>query len=425
MENRLLLSFLFFLLNISVNAQDITFSKDIYPILSKNCIKCHNKKDGVGPFPLETYDDIVKNITLIKYVIENGIMPPWKADTIYRHYKNERILSNSEIDKISSWISSKYQMGERINKINVINGATDLGKPDLVIKPKKPYILKPINEDDFITYIIPVDFGKDKYLRAIEIVPQNKRVVHHCRVDFELTDKYNHLLNSDGYVSTKDLQAIPFPTLKFIGDYVPGISAYKYPQNMGVRLSRKMYMMINIHYSPVTKYEKDQTEVHLFFYKQDTVERDVINQSISLEKNTDAIRKYKIPADSLYTISMTSIPIEYDISIFSIQPHMHLFGKSIKVIAITPSKDSIKLINITKWDFNWQEVYYFNTLIKIPKGSIFYAEAVYDNTVNNPKNPFIPPKTIYFNDEMKSTNEMFEFYLQYVKYKNNDENVRY
>ncbi len=176
-------------------------------------------------------------------------------------------------------------MGERINKINVINGATDLGKPDLVIKPKKPYILKPINEDDFITYIIPVDFGKDKYLRAIEIVPQNKRVVHHCRVDFELTDKYNHLLNSDGYVSTKDLQAIPFPTLKFIGDYVPGISAYKYPQNMGVRLSRKMYMMINIHYSPVTKYEKDQTEVHLFFYKQDTVERDVINQSISLEKN--------------------------------------------------------------------------------------------------------------------------------------------
>ncbi len=122
---------------------------------------------------------------------------------------------------------------------------------------------------------------------------------------------------------------------------------------------------------------------------------------------------------------MTSIPIEYDISIFSIQPHMHLFGKSIKVIAITPSKDSIKLINITKWDFNWQEVYYFNTLIKIPKGSIFYAEAVYDNTVNNPKNPFIPPKTIYFNDEMKSTNEMFEFYLQYVKYKNNDENVRY
>lgn len=402
-------------------AQNSINSKEIASIISKNCMSCHYK-GGPGAITFETTQDIQNNKGLIKYVLENSIMPPWKADPNYNHFRNERVISNQDKETLLTWLKlNKKEINP--SKLTYNKNINELSKPDYTIKPVKPYQLNNNNEDAFITFIIPIDIGEDKMLKAIEIVPSNKKVVHHCRVDFEISDKYNDLLNENGYVQTKKLEGIPYPTLQFVGDYVPGIKPYIYPQHVGFKIYKKMYVLINIHYSPTSIVEYDQTKVNLYFYKNNENIRQAIHNTISIDKTPETIRKFYLPADSVCFFSINSLPIEKDISLFAIQPHMHLFGKSMKIIAITPSQDTINLINIENWDFNWQENYYFKNIIKIPKNSFFYVECIYDNTSTNPRNPFIPPQKIYINEGMKTINEMLEFYIQYIDYKEGDENI--
>lgn len=106
-------------------------------------------------------------------------------------------------------------------------------------------------------------------------------------------------------------------------------------------------------------------------------------------------------------------------SIFAVLPHMHLIGKSTKIIGITPSKDTIKIIDIPEWNFHWQMAYTFKTLQKVPKGTFFYSEVQYDNTADNPHNPSNPPKLVTLGEG--TTDEMMLTFFYYTPYKAGDE----
>lgn len=414
---------MFFLVSTSGQGQVLTFYKNIYPILSKNCISCHSQKNGVAPFSLETYDEVVKNAKLVQYVIDKGIMPPWKADTAYRHFRNERVLTKTEINTIKQWANAGYVKGNYI-KQTPASYSSSLSNPDMVIKLSVPYPIPATNSDLFITYIKQIDLGEDRMLRAIEIVPGNLKMVHHCRVDFDRSSRYISKVDSLGFVNSNDLNAVAdnLPEFSFVGDYVPGISPYIYPEGIGYSLPSKLYVLINLHYSPTAKDEFDQTQVNLYFHKDTTGIRIVnhaiyglklrtlLNQYISLKPNTTDCFKFQTDA------------FENDISLICVQPHMHLIGKSMKIYALSPDKmDTITLCKVFDWDFRWQENYYFDTLIKIPKGYSMAAEACFDNTANNANNPFYPPREITFLGDMKTTNEMMEFYIQYTNHQEGDE----
>jgi hypothetical protein len=112
------------------------------------------------------------------------------------------------------------------------------------------------------------------------------------------------------------------------------------------------------------------------------------------------------------------------ISILTVNPHMHLLGQSFKAYALSPSGDTIRLISIPKWDFNWQYFYTFRKMVKIPKGSTIVAEGVYDNTKANLNNPFSPPQLVRDrNGSMSATDEMFQFIVSYLPYQDGDEKV--
>jgi hypothetical protein len=113
-----------------------------------------------------------------------------------------------------------------------------------------------------------------------------------------------------------------------------------------------------------------------------------------------------------------------DMSILTINPHMHLLGKKFWAYALTPQGDTIPLIRIPKWDFRWQYFYTFKKIVKVPKGSIIRAVGVYDNTARNSKNPFNPPQTVQErNGSMRTTDEMFQFIITYLRYQAGDENI--
>lgn len=131
-----------------------------------------------------------------------------------------------------------------------------------------------------------------------------------------------------------------------------------------------------------------------------------------------------VPPDTIMKVE-TNFTVPQDVSLLTINPHMHLIGRSFKAWATTPSGEEIPLISVPKWDFRWQYFYTFHEMLKVPKGTIIHAEGVYDNTLDNPNNPYDPPKTVVepVNRDMKTTDEMFQFIITFLPYQDGDENI--
>ena len=113
------------------------------------------------------------------------------------------------------------------------------------------------------------------------------------------------------------------------------------------------------------------------------------------------------------------------ISVLTINPHMHLLGKSFLAYAITPDNDTVPLIRINDWDFRWQYAYTFRHMLPLQKGTVIHVEAVMDNTTANRNNPYIPPRTARapLHGHMRTTDEMLQFFVNYVDYKPGDEAI--
>jgi hypothetical protein len=138
---------------------------------------------------------------------------------------------------------------------------------------------------------------------------------------------------------------------------------------------------------------------------------------------SDVVPALVIPPDTVMRF-ITRATIQKDISLVTINPHMHLLGKSFIAYAITPQGDTIPLIRIPRWDFRWQYYYTFRNMLHIPSGSIIVAEGVFDNTTSNPNNPFNPPREISgLQGSMRTTDEMFQLIMTFLPYEPGDENI--
>jgi hypothetical protein len=104
-----------------------------------------------------------------------------------------------------------------------------------------------------------------------------------------------------------------------------------------------------------------------------------------------------------------------------VAPHSHLLSKRWKVWAVKPNGDTIRLVKINDWDFRWQGTYRFTGLQRIPAGSRLMADATYDNTAQNPRNPSSPPVTTQWGES--TTAEMLLTYFDVLPYQAGDENV--
>jgi hypothetical protein len=225
-----------------------------------------------------------------------------------------------------------------------------------------------------------------------------------------------HLLNDDG--SYPDL-------ISSVANYLPGgVSPAGYPDRIGGwKLSRRgAFLLRDIHYGPSPVDTEDQSYFNVFFTDKPPV-RPTMEMQLGTLGISEIIPPLIIPPNEIKTFTTKTV-IDQDISILTVEPHMHLLGKSMKAFAATPDGQTIPLINIPKWDFRWQYFYTFPRMVKVPKGSTIAAIAVYDNTANNPNNPFSPPRTVIgTNGSMRVTDEMFQFILRYLPYKPGDENI--
>jgi len=396
----------------SAHAQTLTFSEDIASIIYSNCTSCH-RSGGIAPFAMESYSDVVANSSLIPYYISNGIMPPWPPDTSYQRYSGERILTQQEIDDISDWISGGMPEGDTSLAPDppVFVAGSEIGVPDLTVQIPT-YTSNATNFDEYVCFSIPINISTIKYLKAIEVIPGNRAIVHHALV----------YLDTSGTIQTDTSGCLGIGGVSLMTGYTPGAGPTIFPStenmSMGMTIYPNSNLVLQLHYPEGTAGLKDSTYVNLFFYPDSVTNvREVYAQAVL--SNWSLV----IPANTIDTFNaeypegVGTIPV--NVSLLTVFPHMHLLGKSIETYAVSATNDTMPLARINNWDFEWQGFYNFKKLMVLTPGSKLYGEAVYDNTTANPNNPNDPPQLVIAGGS--TTDEMFLVYFHWAIYEPGDE----
>lgn len=421
----------------------VTFTEHVAPILYQNCTICH-RPGGNAHFALVTYEQAKLYDASIAYVTKERMMPPWPADPHYTEFVGQRVMSERDIAVLAKWVEQGSAKGpvDKMPDLPKYPEGSLIGTPDMRI-PVQPYMLPANSGDKFLIVKVPYELPRDTFASIIEFMPGRNNVVHHVNGDmvkYEYRKKQNVFdgLRIVDMVNDSTVQMAyaslslanddgTYPTLqRSVVNYLPGVFAQKYPPGIGgYALPRKGAFLLNdLHYGfTADSAVWDSSYINIFFAKTPpnrpvqefqlgTLGVAPVEPDLVLQPNTvkQVYSRYTVPQD---------------ISILTINPHMHLLGKSFKAYALPPGGgDTIRLISIPRWDFNWQYFYTFKKMLKIPKGSTIVAEGVYDNTRNNLNNPFSPPRLVQDRDgSMRATDEMFQLIITYLPYRQGDENI--
>jgi len=397
------------LINVELDAQ--TFSSGIAEIFYNRCTSCH-RTGGIAPFNIGNYQEVVNNVGSIYDAIAQDRMPPWPPDNTYSQLLHSRALTSSEKSTLLDWLNNGMPEGNasETQPPPVFPSGSILGNGDLELQIPTYTSAATAMQDDYVCFSVPTGLLNARKIRAIEVVAGNPGIVHHCLIYIDETGNYQ--TNTSGQCTGP-----VGDSYKLAGGYVPGTVPMVFPNNpalrMGMSITAGSNIVFAMHYPSGSGGQQDSTRVILHFYPEGTTGiREVIANPVIQNW------AFSLPANQITTVNASqNMPV--NISVFSVFPHMHLLGKSIKAYGMHQG-DTIKLINIPKWDFHWQGFYVFQNLVKLPSGSTLYGQGIYDNTSTNVHNPNNPP--IHVGPGLNTSDEMFIFYNHYMPYLPGDEN---
>jgi hypothetical protein len=400
------LSAIWLMAPIPVRADVPTFNRDVAPILWKNCAGCHRPGE-IGPFPLLTYRDAAKRASFLAEVAESRRMPPWKPEPNFGSFHDEQRLTDEEIRRIGAWSEAGAPEGDPkdLKPAPNFSEGWQLGTPDLVLKVPEPFSIPASGRDVYRCFVIPIPIDTDKTVAAVEFRPGNRRVVHHALLFLDNLGAARARDADDpgpGYGSFGGPGILPTGGL---GGWAPGAMPRLLPDGVGKFLRKGSDLVLQIHYHPDGKPETDQSVVGVYFTR--TPARKIVAGVAVRRRDLD------IPAgEARYHAAAQSDPLPADVHVIGITPHMHYIGKEMKVVAQVPDGQTIPLIWIKDWDFNWQGQYQFKSPVDLPKGTVIKLDAYYDNSADNPANPSKPPRRVYWGEQ--TTDEMCLLGVQVV-----------
>lgn len=389
--------------------------------MTTHCTSCHFK-NGYSPFSLENYNDVSKRADFILYVLENKIMPPWTADTTYRSFKNQNVVSKAEIEIFRRWINEGKQEGElsqsqekkSIEFITQFDTTWHFGM-------SRKYKVAQLNQDVFKRFYVKTDIDRDIYASRFEFRPGNTKIVHHSEVFIdtahhllpEMKIPGNEIISGDGY----EQRSSDLSSYNYLTGWLPGELYEEFPSGICAKIPKGSSMYFLMHYSS-TPVEEIDSSVFLIHENMNVGEKRYY-ETIDIHGHSDVSNgPFIIQPDTVVKFHAIK-EINHKISAFSLLVHAHHLAKSVLAYIVTPSNDTIPLIKIPEWNFDWQFVYKFKEFEIIPSGSIVHYFVTYDNTSNNPENPNNPPKKVRYSFE--ADQEMMELFIYYVPYMEGDE----
>jgi len=367
------------------NNSEVTYSKQIAKIFQDRCVECH-RPGQIGPFALQNYEEAVGWAEMIEEVVLDNRMPPWHPDPKFGHFKNDISLSAEEKELISKWVAAGSPEGDPkdLPPAKEYAGSWMMpGGPDAVFHlAEEPVEVQAEGTVPYRYYIVDTNFKEDKWVKVAECMPDNRGVVHHMIV-FLKPPKAS--LSGEG--GGRGGQA----SFGQLCGYAPGTRPHILPDGMAKLIPAGWQLVFQMHYTPNGSPQKDRSSVGVKFVDENTVKYRVatanaINTFFEIPAGDPA---YKVEADRTYG---------RDITLLSVFPHMHLRGKDFHYELTYPDGKKETILNVPRYDFNWQTSYVFSEPMKLPEGTKLHCTAHFDNSEENPANPD-PTKPVRWGDQ--------------------------
>ncbi|WP_395716130.1 redoxin family protein [Prosthecobacter sp.] len=375
-------------------ASSVTYHRDIARIMQANCVECHHS-GGVGPFALDSYDTVIEHAGMIRKQVERGAMPPWFAAALegqmHSPWANDRSLSERDRAELLAWLASDRPKGDLADapKPRQFPSEWSIGKPDAIIASSRAISIKAEGTMPYQHVTVTTDFAEDRWVRGYEILPTERQVVHHVIVTvFEKGRKVRGggEEGSEGYWAA----------------YVPGNTKQIYPEGFARKLPAGATVSFQIHYTPSGKAVQDTMRMGLLFSKEPP----------KYVVHTTALpnARINIPAGAANHIETAQRKLPTDINAMAWMAHMHVRGKAFKFEAVSPDGKTETLLDIPRYDFNWQLRYDYAMPRFLPRGTTLKITAVFDNSSENPANPD-PTKNVRWGQQ--TYDEMMIGYLEH------------
>lgn len=356
---------------------DVTYSNQIVRIFNKHCLKCHRVGE-VAPFQLASYENIIGWEDTILEVIADNRMPPWFANPDHGTFKNDARLTDDDKQLIRTWVKNGMPEGNASDlpePPKFVKGWR-MAEPDQVIKiSDTPFTVPAEGIVDYQYFPVDPGWTEDKYVTAAEARPDNVSVVHHI-IAYVLAP------GSDGK-KERDRRML-------VG-YAPGAIPHILDEGTAMHVPAGSTLVFEMHYTPNGSQQTDLSYIGLKFTDRKNVKQ-LLRGAATL--NT----KFEIPPHASNHLVEADHKIKRDQFLLDMTPHMHLRGKSFRYEAIYPDGQREVLLDVPRYDFNWQLSYILAQPKLLPKGATIHCEARYDNSAQNPVNP-APNEPVKWGDQ--------------------------
>jgi hypothetical protein len=367
----------------------ISYAERIAPLLVEHCASCH-RPGGIGPWAMTSYDVVRGFAPMIREVVRTKRMPPWHADPHYGSFVGDRSLTIEEARTLVHWVEAGAPRGAGPDPLRTRTAAApewSLGTPDLVVEVPA-FAVPATGVVDYQYPRAPNPLGRDVWIRAIEIIPGDRGVVHHvlAGIDDPANGAQRRIRGQIGE----------------LGGYAPGKNAMPYPDGTGILLRKEAGFRFQMHYTPNGKATTDVTRVGYYF--TEAPPRYPLRMTMLMDTALSIPAHAKEHAETLEHV------FDRDVILYSLMPHAHLRGRAAKFTAHYPDGRAEVLLSVPKYDFGWQTTYMLSEPKRMPAGTRLAFEMTWDNSAQNPANPD-PTRTVGWGEQ--TWDEMNVGWLRY------------
>ena len=384
-------------------AAAVTYHGRISRIVAEHCVECH-RDGGVGPFPLDSYDDLVAHAGMVREVIDRGTMPPWFAaptpadpetGRVHSPWANDRSLAEAEQRDLLAWLSGGRPAGDPAESPTPRGypAGWQIGTPDAVFEFAEPVAVKATGTMPYQTVIVETNLPDDRWVQAIEVQPGDRNVVHHALI---------HLAGPDEDEADSPRDEAARERGGFWGEYVPGQNTLVYPAGFAKKLPKGARLRFQMHYTPYGQATTDRTRVGVIYAhkppQHEVRVAGIVNPRIA------------IPPGAADHREEASLRLPFDATVMGFLPHLHVRGKACRYELVRTDGGRATLLDIPRYDFNWQLLYRLHEPLPLQAGDTLVFTAWYDNSADNPANPD-PTQTVRWGPQTFD-----EMHLGYVEY---------
>lgn len=360
----------------------VTYHEHVRPLVEENCVGCHDS-GGIGPFELDNYEGLSTYASLALMSIEAGTMPPWSPDPDCRDIEDARLLSAEEIQLFRDWIEDGKLEGEAADYVAPDVEVVELGPPDIAAKPSAPFEPTVMGGDEYRCFLLDAQFEEDTFVTGIDVDPGNRGVVHHANmflVNPTNAARVEALEAEDAQSGYRCFGDPGVATINLIGAWVPGVQPIQLPADTAVRIPAGSRIIMQTHFNTV--YAEPEPVLSIFnLWTTDQVPSRVVRAMPFANLN------FEVPAGEASSVHTEEFKNLSDKSwtVFGSAAHLHLLATKVKVEIVRADGGEECVLDIPKWDFDWQQAYFFeqDDWLEVHPGDKVRLTCEFDNSPEN------------------------------------------